>query len=262
MEGPVQEQLDLCVDAYVDGEAYDPAALPTPVDVGKASPEELAMAWRRQWQPGQVLRVRFLDGAASLHARVQAHARTWLIHANLVFDFGQYADAEIRISFRGHGYWSLVGTDAMRRPDPAQPTMQLGGFADSSGDTQLRRAVLHEFGHAIGCIHEQASPAAAIPWDEPEVYRFYRQWQGWDDETIYRNVLLRYSSGEARFSNYDPASIMQYPVPNRLTVGDFEIGWNTELSDGDAAFVSRMYPGGPGAASPDQILPGEPGPLG
>ena len=60
--------------------------------------------------------------------------------------------------------------------------MKLGGFTTASDNTVLRRTVLHEFGHAIGCVHEQASPAANIPWNEAKVYEFYRQW--WDDETI------------------------------------------------------------------------------
>ena len=120
--------------------------------------------------------------------------------------------------------------------------MQLGGFTAAAGDLELRRTVLHEFGHAIGCIHEQASPAAAIPWNEPRVYEFYREWQRWDDDTIYRNVLQRYSAAETLYSNFDPASIMQYPVPAHLTRNGYEIGWNTELSAGDKSFIARMYP--------------------
>ena len=235
------EPYDLCVDAYVHGERFDPSMLPRPTDLLRAPPEELALAWRRQWQPGRELRIRFLDGEPDLHDKVRAHAETWLRHASLGFKFGNYADAEIRVSFAGQGYWSLVGTDAMRA-GRAAPTMQLGGFTSAEDDVQLRRTVLHEFGHAIGCIHEQASPAASIPWDEPKVCDFYRQWQGWDETTIYLNVLQRYSAEGTRYSNYDPASIMQYPVPAHLTRDGYEVGWNNELSDGDKSFIARMYP--------------------
>jgi hypothetical protein len=233
---------DLCVDGYVDGERFDPALIPRLDDL-RAPPEELAVAWRRQWQPGQELRIRFLDGVAQLHRRVQAHAETWLRYANLAFSFGNRIDPEIRVSFTGQGYWSLVGTDAMRA-DRNAPTMQLGGFTPTSDEQTLRRTVLHEFGHAIGCIHEQASPGAAIPWDVPKVYAFYRRWHGWDDETIFCNVLLRYAATDAHYSHYDPASIMQYPVPTHLTDGTFQVGWNSELSDGDKSFIARMYPSG------------------
>lgn len=237
---------DLCVDAYPPGERYDPTvALPDPLDTAAstdmaASMWELALARRKQWQTGQELRVRFLDGDPGIRQRVQSHAVTWLEYANLGFMFGSHGSAEIRISFRGTGHWSLVGTDAVRVPR-AQPTMQLSLHAGTD-ETTLRSVVLHEFGHAIGCIHEQASPAAAIPWDRQKVYEFYRRWQGWDDETIRHNVLLRYGAAASRFSAFDPDSIMQYPVPSFLTTNGFQVGWNTELSDGDKTFIARVYP--------------------
>ena len=68
------EPYDLCVDAYVHGERFDPSMLPRPTDLLHAPPEELALAWRRQWQPGQELRIRFLDGEPDLHDKVRAHA--------------------------------------------------------------------------------------------------------------------------------------------------------------------------------------------
>lgn len=35
---------------------------------------------------------------------------------------------------------------------------------------------------------------------------------------------------------------MHYPVPNALTIGDFEIGWNRVLSATDKEFIGTMYP--------------------
>jgi hypothetical protein len=158
----------------------------------------------------------------------------------LDFNFGNHADAEIRITFQGSGYRSLVGTDALLRSAPL-PTMTLGGFKSETADELLRRVVLHEFGHAIGCVHEQSNPTIDIPWDKEKVYTYYSRF-GWDRDLINRNVLQRYSQSEVKFSAHDPTSIMQYPVPNELTIGDFEIGWNTELSDTDKRFISSMYP--------------------
>src|SRR5687768_18541901 len=120
-------ELDLCFDGYVDGEWFEPTALPSTIDMWTVTSRELALEWCKQWQPGQELRIRFLDGDSRLHDRVKVHAREWLDHANLIFNFGNHPDAEIRISFKGVGYRSLVGTDAMRTADP-RPTMQLGGF--------------------------------------------------------------------------------------------------------------------------------------
>src|SRR5690349_3160880 len=119
MEGA---RFDLCVDAYPPGERYDPDNLPRLADPTTATAEELALEWRKNWQPGQEIRIRFLDGDHRLHRRVQDYAHAWLDHANLVFVFGNRTMPEIRITFRGCGYWSQIGTDALRI-DHAVPTM-------------------------------------------------------------------------------------------------------------------------------------------
>jgi len=235
------DRLAICVDGYPPEEQFEPTSLPEGIDPTRATSDELAFAWRKQWQAGQEIRIRFLDGDQQLHDRVEGHARKWLDHANLVFTFGNIPDAEIRITFFGDSYVSMVGTDAMLLADD-EPTMRLGGFtADMDGET-MKATALHEFGHAIGCVHEQASPAANIPWDEQKVYEYYRQWQDWDDDKIYRNVLFRYAVADVRFTDHDPGSIMQYPVPPELTRDGFEIGWNNDLSELDKAFIGRMYP--------------------
>ncbi|MFL6248012.1 MAG: M12 family metallopeptidase [Thermoanaerobaculia bacterium] len=235
------ELHDLCFDEYLEGDQFDPAQVPSRIDLTRASSAELAMFWSKQWQSGQELRIMFLDGEPELHARIEQHARQWLEHANVAFTFGKFANAEIRISFKGIGYWSLCGTDAMGRAAPL-PTMQFGGFSPGTDDTLVRRTVLHEFGHALGCIHEQASPAIDIPWDEEKVYAFYKRTQNWDEEKTYNNVLRRYSAAETKFTEYDSTSIMQYPVSKELTRGGFEIAWNTQLSAMDRSFIARMYP--------------------
>lgn len=236
-----EDFLPICVDDYPEGMGFDPSDLPDPVDLRSTSRNELALAKFKLWENGQELRIRFLNGESQLHERVKQHANQWLQFANLKFNFGNHVDAEIRITFQGAGYRSLVGTDALLRPDP-QPTMTLGGFTKDTGEELLRRVVLHEFGHAIGCVHEQANPTIEIPWDVPKVYAYYLAVHGWDKDTVDRNVLKRYQPSEVEFTQHDPTSIMQYPVNNAHTIGNFEIGWNTTLSDTDKVFISQMYP--------------------
>jgi hypothetical protein len=237
------QPLDICVDRYVGRQMFEPSLLPSGLDdPWSADPRELALAWERRWQPGQTLRIRFLDGDRRLHERVMGYAAAWLEHARLSFEVGRFVDSEIRVSFEGSGYWSAVGTDALLEPDRDGPTLNLGGFTADSSEVHLRRTVLHEFGHAIGCIHEQASPAAKIPWHEERVYAYYRRWQGWDEETTYQNVLVRYSEAGLRFTRHDVRSIMQYPVAPELTIGGFSVPWNDELSELDKSFIAKMYP--------------------
>jgi Bacterial pre-peptidase C-terminal domain len=35
---------------------------------------------------------------------------------------------------------------------------------------------------------------------------------------------------------------MLYPIPNEFTIGDFEVGFNTTLSDTDKSFIATIYP--------------------
>lgn len=238
-----EEFLDICIDDYPAGEGYNPVELPDLIDLREAGREELALAKFKLWEVGQELRIRFLDGAPELHERVKEHANKWLEFANLEFNFGNHPEAEIRITFQGRGYSSLVGTDALRRPDQSQPTMRLGGFAVNTEDEKMRRVVVHEFGHAIGCVHEQSNPTINIPWDKEKVYAYYGgPPNNWGKDTVDLNVLQRYGKADVYFTNHDPNSIMQYPVDPALTLNGFSIGWNTELSDIDKEFIARMYP--------------------
>lgn len=234
------EPLDICLDVYPEGECYAPPPGYQSLDLRAARGNELALAFK-QWEIGQELRIRFENGTPALHGRVAGHAAKWLHHANLKFNFAKHSTAEIRVTFLGVGYWSYIGTDALKIPSN-KPTMRLGGFHEGMDEVEMRRTVVHEFGHAIGCVHEQASPAVDIPWDEEKVLEYYKEWQGWTEETTRHNVLHRYGKDEVQFTGHDPKSIMQYPVPNDLTKGNFEIGWNTKLSDMDKDFIGRMYP--------------------
>jgi hypothetical protein len=233
--------LPICVDEYLPGEQFDKTQLPSSVDLRSTSRNELALAKYRLWESNQVLGIRFIDGDKDLHKRVEAYARKWLEHANLTFEFGNYTNADIRITFIGSGYRSLVGTDAKKCPDPT-PTMTLGGFTSHTDDLEMQRVVLHEFGHALGCVHEQANPMKNIPWDEEKVYAYYMYHYRWDKAKVDWNVLKRYSESEVHFTQHDAHSIMQYPVSKELTRDNFEIGWNTTLSEVDKLFIKAMYP--------------------
>ena len=51
-------------------------------------------------------------------------------------------------------------------------------------------ALYHEFGHALGFIHEQASPIANIQWNKPVVYEYYQRVYGWSQASVDFNLFL------------------------------------------------------------------------
>ncbi len=199
----------------------------------------------RLWENGKRLRVRFLDGDPVVQQKIAAIAHEWEQYTNLELDFVSDGAAEIRISFREVGFsWSTVGTDSLTRAR-TQPSMNYGWLKPTTGDREYRRVVLHEFGHALGMIHEHQNPAAAgrIPWDKPKVYAYYAR-QDWSHQDVDENIFEVYAEDATNFTAFDPTSIMEYPVPDELTIGSYAIGWNTELSEADKEFMRRQYPAG------------------
>jgi len=197
------------------------------------------------WDNGRKLRCRFLDGVPDVRAKVAAIAKEWEAHANLALEFVSSGAAQIRISFAEQGFsWSTVGTDALTVP-PAEATMNYGWLEPDTSLREYQRVVRHEFGHALGMIHEHQNPAAQgqIPWDKPKVYAHYAQ-QGWTQDDVDFNIFQVYSEESTNHSAFDPTSIMEYAIPDALTIGSYSIGWNTELSPIDVEYMRRQYPKG------------------
>jgi len=215
------------------------------------SPLALAALTGKLWKPGRTLRVRFLDGDPAVQKRIEPFAQEWSKYANLKFVFGNDPNAEIRISFSQAGSWSYIGTDALTIPK-TQPTMNFGWLTPSTPNDEYSRVVVHEFGHAIGCIHEHQNPSTNIPWNTAAVYDYYAGPPNhWSKEQVDINLFTRYGADITQFSAFDRDSIMLYPIPNDFTVGDFEVGWNSVLSKTDRDYVATLYPG---VAKPEHEL--------
>ena len=211
---------------------------------GTAPPEvRIALATKKKWAPGRKLKVRLDGGTDRLRERVAHYAGLWSQHANIGFEFVTSGQAEIRVAFViGDGSWSYIGTDALLiKPD--KPTMNYGWLTDTTSEEELRRVIVHEFGHAIGAIHEHQHPAGGIPWDEEAVYAYYARTNGWDRKTVENNIFAKYKAEQLNASEYDPESIMHYAVPAALlTDPSRAVGWNTDLSDRDKSFIATAYP--------------------
>jgi len=196
-----------------------------------------------QWPLRSIIRVAFLDGDAALHDRVRDTALTWRDHANLKLYFVPAVDqADIRISFREPGSWSYIGTECHSIPTD-EATMNYGWLTADSSPDEVDRVVLHEFGHALGCIHEHQNPAGGIQWNRPAVYAYYGgPPNNWSKEEIDQNVLATHAVDLTVHTEVDTASIMIYPIPPGMTLNGFEVEMNTKLSPTDEAFIRTLYP--------------------
>jgi hypothetical protein len=210
----------------------------------RSSPFEAAALKSRLWRPGRTLRVAFLDGDPKVQAAVTKYAKVWSEHANIELAFGA-APAEIRISFEQPGSWSALGTDALVKEyyAPTEPTMNYGWLTPKSSDKEISRVVLHEFGHALGLIHEHQNPAGDIQWNRDAVIEeLSGPPNNWDLETIQFNVFDRYATNQTQFTEFDPKSIMLYAFPAHWTRDGMTFPNNSVLSKMDKAFIRSCYP--------------------
>ncbi|KAK5113421.1 hypothetical protein LTR85_010849 [Meristemomyces frigidus] len=200
-----------------------------------------ALDTRKLWPNGSTLSVKITGATPFVTAKIQQFANEWSSYANIDFKFVDSGDTDIRVTVTPGGSWSFIGTDAKNIAQD-QPTMNFGWFTDQTADSEFSRVIVHEFGHSIGCIHEQASPVANIPWNKPVVYAYYLQTNGWDQAMVDAQVFAVADQANVEDTPFDRTSIMEYAYPSTFTLDGSSAGWNTQLSDNDKTFIMQCYP--------------------
>ena len=234
--GDISTQRTIAIDIVTSMRELTPQQAAVLKAAKEQQPDKIRDTSRgKLWQVGSTVRIRFLDGDATVQQKVKTIASEWTKHANIRFEFVGSGDADVRIKFdTKNGSWSYLGTDALAIPNDHE-TMNLG-FLD-------RRTVLHEFGHVLGLIEEHQNPKANIPWNRDLIVS---EMSGppnfWDKQTVEMNVFRQISADQLPpYRDFDPKSIMNMVFPPGWT-GDVVIGGGEELSESDKSFVAKLYP--------------------
>jgi hypothetical protein len=183
-------------------------------------------------------------------------------YANVVLDFEEGGaprackgdgSEDIKITFEDNkGWWSVPGT-ASRAQNPSMnlqffgvdtPMLKNGRPAPEG---PIRATILHEFGHALGLLHEHQSPNAncdaEIDWDA--AYKIGAG-IGWDKAQVDRNFRQMTNTASLNATAVDRKSIMHYSLPPTLFKHGKEsacyVTENLELSQQDRTFIASIYP--------------------
>lgn len=196
------------------------------------------------------LGVAFLDSDPASAAIVRSAAPRWLdgptigplntsLKDRIAFRFDVAPEkAQIRIRFNpalgNNSYIGRVNLDVLK----SQHTMNLQNVYDY--------IVFHEFGHALGLEHEQASPAGTIVWNEQAVINdLSKPPNNWSEDYIRKNVLNRFSSEYACVGDpgFNVNSIMLYQISPTWTKNGFVSPLNTSISERDYKCLAAVYRG-------------------
>ena len=213
------------------------------------------------WKRGETIKVCFHTGTRKAQERVARIAREWMQYANVAFDFEENGaprackgdnSEDIKITFEDNkGWWSVPGT-ASRKQNPSM-NLQFFGVdtpmlknGQPAPEGPIRATILHEFGHALGLLHEHQSPTAncdaEIDWDA--AYKVGAG-IGWDKAQVDRNFRQLANTTELNATQVDRKSIMHYSLPPTLFKRGKEsacfVAENLELSEQDRKFIASVY---------------------
>lgn len=115
--------------------------------------------------------------------------------------------------------------------------------------------VLHEFGHALGMLHEhQSGFDNPLKFNKEEVYKYYQR-LGMTRQQAETNVIDRYECTKENCpyegSDFDIDSIMLYSLPDEWVIGKNPTRPNFVYAKVDKEWLGKMYP--PTESNPPRI---------
>jgi hypothetical protein len=221
----------------------------TPSGQGQIVHGLLGASYANQLWDISTLRVKFLNGDPGIQRKIKEIVPIWSIHCGIRFEFSDDIGSEIRINIDSSGRSSsFMGKEARHPSLIGKATMNFGWFKSYSepGDEDYHATVLHEFGHALGLIHEHQQPNSPIRWNKENVYAKLGAITPEQKLKVDLDWINTYDKTQSNAGEYDIKSIMHYQIPSEFIIGQGpEIPYNYQLSEMDKKFISQLYPRNP-----------------
>jgi hypothetical protein len=207
-------------------------------------PESITLLRGKFWPNGRRINVAFSGGNQSTNNKVLNYANMWSKYANVSFVSEKTGSYDIIVGYDQAGYWSYIGTDCGVLAKQGQQTLNLQGFDHQEmPESEWSRVVCHEFGHALGALHEQVRPEVVARLDRAKCYAYFERTQGWSRQMIDQQILMPIDMGSVVASIEQDTSIMMYAFPSNVTTDGKPIIGGIKITELDGKTIAKVYPG-------------------
>lgn len=202
----------------------------------------MILDFSNKWPVGKILKVNFVNGKEKLNKKVMEVAKQWEEYANIHFEFVKKSEeSEITVKFNTGKNDSKIGADALTFGND-EPIVCFDTLHENSPIEDVNKYVLHEFGHVLGFIHEHLHPLKKINWIREKAIEHYYKNYNYSVEDCEKNLFRKYMPSSLIYAEFDPNSIMMYPIPSDITDDGESFIMNSELTDIDKKMARLFYP--------------------
>ncbi len=202
------------------------------------------------WNVGETISFCFENGSEDEQNLVRSCMCEWMQYANIKFNelnVSRRNNCSVRIKFdysgSSSGGWSTKGSSwpgkyYNNQVPKSQPTMTI--YSNRMKNSSEKRAtVLHELGHVLGLLDEHFNRSSGLTWNAANIKQDigntqYENLFGTQQQAVYNAIS---ESGQ-----FDPSSIMMYPIPARWNKQGRTFSQNYSLSAKDIATIKSLYP--------------------